>query len=404
MILKNIRKNYFYTFLANAGLSEAIWMLYLAYRGMSLVEIGLLESIFHITSLLMEVPTGAVADRYGRRTSRVLGRGVALVSTLLMLSATDFLTIAAAFVLSAISYNLESGAGDALVYDSLLQGDKEQDYLKVKGRSELFYQTARGFGLLVGGAVAQTSYELAYLVTAGFHGAALLQALRFEEPRVGREHRDAAETAGFLKGLKGSVSALRRAPHLLAYMLFIEVFSTFYTTQYFYFQNFLKSLGHREGFIGLVLAAAAALGVWGSNSAHRVELTLGRRFVVSRIPLVCLLLFGSVAFLPYEPVWFLLVSFLEGLLFVLFSGYINQLIPSEHRATLLSFESMLFSLLMIVWFPIYGWLAATLGFKAGFQIMFCVAVIGLALTRRHLLRVLDRADMESAIGEEDMHA
>ncbi len=345
-----------------------------------------------------------VADRYGRRTSRVLGRGVALVSTLLLLSAGDFFTIAAAFMLSAVSYNLESGAGDALVYDSLLQGGAEQDYLKVKGRSELFYQAARGLGLVAGGAVAQTSYELAYLVTAGIHGAAMLQALRFEEPRVGREHRATPETAGFWNDLKGSAAVLRRAPHLLAYMLFIEVFSTFYTTQYFYFQNFLKSQGHREGFIGLVLAGAAALGVWGSNSAHRVELTLGRRFVVSRMPLACLLFFGGVAFLPHEPVWFLLVSFLEGLLFVLFSGYINQLIPSEHRATLLSFESMLFSLLMIFWFPTYGWLAETLGFKAGFQIMFCVAVISLALTRRHLLRVLDREAADAAIGEEDTHA
>lgn len=404
MILKNIRKNYLYTFLANAGLSEAIWMLYLAYRGMSLVEIGLLESVFHVTSLFMEVPTGIVADRFGRRTSRVLGRGVALVSTLILLSATDFLTIAAAFVLSAISYNLESGAGDALVYDSLLQGGAEQDYLKVKGRSELFYQAARGFGLLVGGAVAQTSYELAYLVTAGFHGAAMLQALGFEEPRVGREHHAFPETAGFWNDLKGSAAVLRRGPHLLAYMLFIEVFSTFYTTQYFYFQNFLKSLGHREGFIGLVLAAAALLGVLGANSAHRVELALGRQAVVRWMPPACLLFFGGVAFMPWEPVWFLSVAFVEGLLFVLFSGYINQLIPSQHRATLLSVESMLFSLLMIVWFPIYGWLAETLGFKPGFQIMFCVAAISLALTRRHLLRAMEREALAPIAGEEDMHA
>lgn len=396
MILKNIRRNYFYTFLANAGLSEAIWMLYLAYRGMSLVQIGLLESIFHMTSLCMEIPTGLIADRYGRRVSRMLGRAVALVSTLIMLSASGFPTMALAFVLSAISYNLESGAGDALVYDSLKQGGKEADYLRVKGRSELFYQSARGFGLLFGGMVAQVSYELAYAVTAAFHGAALLQAMQFEEPVIGREPDAQEEARGLWSGLTGSLKTLREMPQLIPYMLFIEVFSVFYTTQYFYFQNFLKGAGSREGFIGAVLATAAVLGVIGANGAHRIEQTLGRRFVAGWAPVLSLLGFGGVAFLPGEPLWFLYTAFFEGMLYVLFSGYINQLIPSEYRATLLSVESMLFSFMMILWFPTYGWLAETLGFKPGFRVMFCIAAVSLAVTRRQLLKAMDRTADEAA--------
>ena len=87
---KNILKNYIFTFIASVGITDAIWMLYLAHRGMSLVQIGLLESLFHMTGMTMEIPTGIIADRFGRKTSRVLGRMMGMLSTALMLSSHSF--------------------------------------------------------------------------------------------------------------------------------------------------------------------------------------------------------------------------------------------------------------------------------------------------------------------------
>ena len=63
--LKNIRVNYAFTFIKNFAVTQGIWMFFLATRGMSLLQIGLLEGIFHVTSLLMETPTGIVVDLWG---------------------------------------------------------------------------------------------------------------------------------------------------------------------------------------------------------------------------------------------------------------------------------------------------------------------------------------------------
>jgi hypothetical protein len=87
-----------FVFLSGTSLSEAIWMLYLAFRGMSLVQIGLIESVFHVTSMLMEVPTGIVADRFGRKTSRLLSRIVAMIGTALMIGSRSFWGFSLAFV------------------------------------------------------------------------------------------------------------------------------------------------------------------------------------------------------------------------------------------------------------------------------------------------------------------
>ncbi|HRS22396.1 MAG TPA: MFS transporter, partial [Clostridia bacterium] len=94
----NINKNYIYTLLQNIDLTRGIWMIYLAGKGMSLTQLGLLEMIFHITSFLMEVPTGAVADIFGRRISRILGRVLSLVSVVILLAADCFLWFAISFV------------------------------------------------------------------------------------------------------------------------------------------------------------------------------------------------------------------------------------------------------------------------------------------------------------------
>ena len=116
---RNISVSYIYNFLLQLNITSAIWVLYLAFRGMSLVEIGLLESVYHITGVLFELPTGVIADVYGKKFSVVTGRIVSVVSCILMITSDSFLGFAIAFCLSSASMNLNSGAAEALVYDSL---------------------------------------------------------------------------------------------------------------------------------------------------------------------------------------------------------------------------------------------------------------------------------------------
>jgi MFS family permease len=116
---RNITVSYIYNFLLKIDITTAIWVLYLSFRGMSLVEIGLIESVYHITGILFELPTGAIADVYGKKFSVLLGRILSVISCLLMITASSFWGFAIAFMLASASMNLNSGAAEALVYDSL---------------------------------------------------------------------------------------------------------------------------------------------------------------------------------------------------------------------------------------------------------------------------------------------
>ena len=116
---RNIGLDYFSTFITNLNMQSSIWVLYLAYCGLNLAEIGLLEGIYHATSILCEIPSGAVADLLGRKRSMVLSRVCIAVSCMLMLFSGSFGLFALSFIVQALGNNFNSGSEEALVYDSM---------------------------------------------------------------------------------------------------------------------------------------------------------------------------------------------------------------------------------------------------------------------------------------------
>lgn len=383
----NILRNYIFTFSQNIALTEAIWMLYLAYKGLSLVEIGLLESIFHMTSLGMEIPTGIIADRFGRKVSRIAGRATAIAATLLMIQSNSFWGFCLAFILTAISYNLESGAGDALVYDTLVDLGTEDRYMTIKGRQEICFQSARISSLVLGGLVATFSYELAYLLTLGLQGFTLLQAFGFTEPQTGKLDQ-ADQPRHLLAHIGESFTAIKENLHILPFMLYIELFSLFYTTTFFYLQTALKSTGLVESFIGMTLGLAAFVSMASSAKAHRLEQTLGPIRLIQLGSMALLACLGVMAFTNQYALGFIGMALVDGFLYVIFCDYINKRIPSTHRATLLSFQAMIFSSMMIVGFPIFGAISDHYGYSIAFKGMLLIAVPAMTLALLNLKKRL----------------
>ncbi len=351
---KNINKNYLYTLLQNIDLTRGIWMIYLAGKGMSLTQLGLLETIFHITSFLMEVPTGAVADIFGRKASRVLGRVFSLVSVIILLAADSFLWFAISFVFTALSYNLESGAGDALIYDSLKEIGEEDKYMKVSGNKEVFYQAAGIMSFLVGGYLATKSYGIAFTITIVIGAIALLQSFSFMEPSIGRKHQMEEKENVFIRQLKDSIGVVRNNPKIGSLIVFTEILLTFCTCIFFYLQNYLKSDGYNEAVIGIIYAAAYVASALVASQVHIIEKRIKEQGILLIMPFVTAACLWGIALSSYHFIFFIILMITEEVVYIAMSDYINKMIPSENRATILSFSSMVFSFFMITLFPLVG--------------------------------------------------
>jgi len=94
-------------------------------------EIGIAEGFFHLTSFVMEAPTGMVADLWGHKASRLAGRLSLVVAMIILLHVENLPTALAAFFFIALSYNLESGSGEALVYESVDAEERPRRYSRI---------------------------------------------------------------------------------------------------------------------------------------------------------------------------------------------------------------------------------------------------------------------------------
>lgn len=371
---RNIKLDYIHTFISNLNMQSSVWVLYLAYCGMSLMQIGLLEGIYHAVSILFEIPSGAIADLLGRRRSMLISRVILALSCVVMLFGRHFGWFALSFCLQAVGNNFNSGSEEALVYDSMKCLGKEQGYIKVNGRLNVIMEVAQAIATVAGGILAEYSYIWCYCACVMIALLALLPVLLMEEPPIrGEEEQNIARhfrtSAAILKSDK-------RILHIVAY--YSAVFAA-ETMLFFYSQQYFTDMGLNKIEISLIMLAAGVAGCAGSLVSEGLFRRLGTKlsklgaFTIA----VCIGCYGFEN-LSVAVTAFLISNIFNSALYPVQSNSLNSLIPSEQRATLISVNSLFFSAGMILIFPIVGALADSLGLSsvfAGLGLLLSAAVV-----------------------------
>ena len=178
---RNVGLDYVHTFLSNMNMQSSIWVLYLAYCGLHLAQIGLLEGIYHATSIVCEIPSGAAADLLGRKRCMILSNLCIVVSCVIMLFSKSFGWFAVSFAVQALGNNLNSGSEEALVYDSMKCLGQEEHYMGVYGRLNVLIEVAQGLATVAGGVLAEFSYFWCYAACVVIAVLALLPVLWMAE-------------------------------------------------------------------------------------------------------------------------------------------------------------------------------------------------------------------------------
>lgn len=369
--------------------TRGLWMLYLAFKGMTLLEIGALEGIFHITSLLMEVPTGAVADLMGRKLSRVIGMIISLCSLFILMFSDSFWLFALSFVLSALSYNLDSGSGEALVYDSLKALEQEKGYTGVLGKNEAMFNIASILSLFIGGILGEESFMLAYTCSAVVGIFSLIISTMFYEPPIEKVVNSEHSLKNFFIHTTQSFRTLFSNKEIAFLTVFTTVFSAFATVVFFYIQNYWRSEGYTVSRVGLYLSIGSAVCAVSTLNIGRIEKVLRKRkwSLISQYPflffalmifagILGLALLGMLKGITDLSLLFLLLTMVgESGMYVTFNSFLNKHIPSHQRATIISIGSMLFSLSMICVFPLFGWIADTSSFYSAFVVLVVISLV-----------------------------
>lgn len=374
----NIISEYFYSFINNLSMSNSIWVLYLAYRGMSLLEIGLLEGIYHITGLLFEIPSGAAADLLGRKRSMLVSRILMIFSCIIMLFSNTFAGFALSFILQSLSGNFNSGSEEALVYDSLKQLETEENYPIINGRINMLIEVSQSVATVLGGILAEYSFSYCYATSTVIAALGLIPLLFMTEPTIGKtataEHTSVCSTVK--KHFQTSAAILQKDRQILLIIVYYSAVFSAFNTLFFYGQQYFYELGLNKIEISIVMlfaGLAACLGALSNNSFSKL---LGRKTALFGALMISLsiLLFGF--YHLYLSIGALLVAtFFNSVLYPVQSNALNQRIPSAQRATLISVNSMFFSVFMILIFPLAGAFADITNLATAFVLLGAVTLL-----------------------------
>lgn len=368
-------------------ITDAVWVALLAARGFSLWEIGLAESVFHVVSLLCEVPSGMAADLLGRKKTLVSGGVCMVLQSLLMAFASDLFTICFAMGLNALAMTMFSGTSTALLYDSLKQKDCEEKYIQVSANSSQISMLANAVGSMASILNQFLGYAGFYLLNAAFEGISALANMLLAEPIVTESQASREKHAlpeQFRQLVRDSLHVLHTCPmavKLIASSALISVPS--YLTKMF-LQQRLVELGWPTELLFLPLLLGGLACVAGTEIGRRVRCRSMRRLYTA-----CALLCGvGTLLVGAAPAWggILGMMLVQGVLEVYLlheSQKLNDAIPSDQRATLISVDGMAYSLLMIPASPLvgaagdaFGQAGAGLALLGGVIVLSGVALLG----------------------------
>jgi MFS family permease len=334
-------------------------------RGFSLTQITLLDVPFFLLVVLAEVPTGAVADRYGRRVSLMLGSFMFSVAVFVFGVADGYGIILLSYTAWGLALTFQSGADAAILYDSLKAVGREDDFQKINSRLWAVTSAAVLVAILIGAPIAkETSFTFAICSSALISLAAVPVAFWMHEPRAER----GSEPERYLQTVATGIRDAWRQPALRYIILFSGLLNACTFGPMIFMQPFLAGHGVDTGNLGYWQAPVRAAGVVAALLVAQLVSRAGDRAAFFSMPAAIAVAMFALA--GIDALWvfgvFLAVGVVAGMQNPVLATYVNRRIPSERRATMLSVQSVVASLLLAGLEPAGGFLADEFGLQAMF--------------------------------------
>lgn len=328
-------------------------------KGLNLFQIVSLEAILIMFVLFGEVPTGIFADRYGRKTSIIAYCLLLIVSEIIFLLGQGFWMMALSAAVVGIGLSFYSGAGEALLYDSLKEQKKEHLMKKYMGTINASMVAAGAIAGITGSIIASdlSLKSLLLLIQMVIVSVIIgtLFSLTLKEPKYKRK----IESNPF-KLFSAGIKQIKSNPSLMR-IVALSIFSTpFFFVITLLYQPYFKSLNINVAWFGAILAVGLVLSALASKYAYKIEEKLGVNWGILFITLTPGIFYVILAFLKNPLIAiasFIAIIAISGFSEPLFSHYRNVHISSFNRATVLSMISLLGALYESAARPAIGWIA-----------------------------------------------
>ena len=339
---KNIRIYYILTLLNNAwfimGNWIFFWSLFMSYK-----ELGVIDAAGFGFGMLMEIPTGAIADLIGKKRTIILSFLLTSIGILIMSEGIDFTNMLIGFLITQLGWALYSGSGEALAYDSLVDIKQEDHYDKVISTASSMGTIFTAITSLIGIYIYQISPSLPHLIWGIFNIFAFIVAFFLTEPFSDTEKFTFKTYIFQLKqGFKHIFSK-----RLRVYFIFFVVIAGVVNI---YDWGLLKPvLATENGFLstgqGIIFAVANLIAGFSATLVPLIRKKFKDFKGLTILGLIMGLIWIVFSFKlgGWMAIVFFAISFIGGISYPWISTIVNKEIPSKDRSTTISTMALISS-------------------------------------------------------------
>lgn len=369
----NLTKLYILQGLAFAWFPIPTIVLFYEDYGLDIEQIVLLKTILSLSILVLEVPSGYLADLWGRKACLVVGSGVWVASWLIYCTGTSFTEFAIAEILAGVAGSLISGANTALGYDTLLQLGKEQHYQVWEGRLGAIAGIAEAVCGIIGAEIASINLVYPFYLQTLCLVIYFALAITLVEPKY---HQAIVQTQK-LNQLKNIIIDVYKRPQLRWLILLSSIFSSASFLIVWLSQDYLQQLNIPIQAFGWAWAIFHLGMSLASINSHYLQRLLGIKR--SLLLLIFILATSYICLGSISQIWGLVsilsIYLVRGFCSPLILNAINQQIASSVRATILSLNSLVFRITFAVIAPLIGAIASSYNLSLGLAVAGCLFLI-----------------------------
>jgi MFS family permease len=316
-----------------------IFYLYQRDVGLSDEQIFGIQAIYYVSFCLLDVPTGALADRFDYRRFLLLGAVTLSIANLFPVFWPSYGGFLTHFLLISLAYSFTSGAGSAYLYEYLHRSGAGADYRQAEGSARAYSLIGRVACLPAAGVLMQWQMTSPYWLSSACTAIAIVIALRLPALPPGEAHHEERVSVG------RSVRVLRRSPVLVLLMVQgVAIFTLVRILQANLFQPVLDAKHLPIAGFGVLMAVTTLFEAFGAarpGVLRRYLSDLRAVFVLTTVMAACLALLVPVG-LAGAIACLCVFSLASGFSFPVQRQLINNAIPdARFRATLLSVESLI---------------------------------------------------------------
>ncbi len=358
-----------------------IIVLFYQENGLGLKEIFLLKSVYSIVSVALDIPTGYLADAWGRKKCLLAGCLIAFGGTVTYSLAYTFGAFLLAEILLGIGQSLVSGADSALLYDTMLRHRREKDYLKYEGRVIMVGNFSEALAGICGGLLAASFLRLPFYTLKKIGQAVGDGALCSGTVTVHDIGIPAALSLKEYNARTRILHPLRNILNILHYslvrnrtlrydILFSGIIGASTLTMAWFVQPVLMHIDLPTELFGVVWTVLNLVVGIAALYSDALSARLGENKTYTFILLFIVGGYLAVSFCLTHAALAILFLFyiVRGFATPILKGYINRQTFSEMRATVLSIRNFIIRLTFALMAPFIGWLNDAFSLALALQI------------------------------------